>query len=78
MKTPQKEIPEKKAVPLNSSQIKNGGLSAFFAENRSKILEFGEYFLEKLSDEDVLYYKGYMKYTTTITHAIPLFATLSA
>jgi len=52
--------------------------SAFFAENREKILCFGEYFLEKLSDTDVLYCKGYMKYTYTITHAIALFATLSA
>jgi hypothetical protein len=35
--------------------------AAFFAENRELILDFGEYFLEKLSDKDVLYCKGYMK-----------------
>lgn len=28
--------------------------SAFFAENREKILCFGEYFLEKLSDKELL------------------------
>ena len=29
-------------------------LSAFFAENRGEILAFGEYFLEKLSDRELL------------------------
>ena len=62
----------------SGTQIKRGGTPAFFAENREKILAFGEYFLEKLSDRELLYCKGYMKYTTTITHAIALFATLSA
>ena len=35
----------------------------FFAENKDKILAFGEYFLRKLSDSDMLYCKGYLKYT---------------
>ena len=30
------------------------GLAAFFAENRGEILAFGEYFLEKLSDRELL------------------------
>jgi len=35
-------------------KIPNASASAFFAENRELILDFGEYFLEKLSDKELL------------------------
>ncbi|MCL2077383.1 MAG: hypothetical protein FWH08_03140 [Oscillospiraceae bacterium] len=36
------------------SKARTTTLSAYFAENRGKILDFGDYFLEKLSDRELL------------------------
>ena len=38
----------------NNSQTSSAAVRSFFAENREKILSFGEYFLQKLSDIELL------------------------